>query len=102
MNSAMYILLLVAIVAANLPFLGKKLLWIFPLRKKNFSHRLFEWWVYFILVGIFAYILESTTSPAHKQDWTFWVVTICLFAVFAFPGFIWRYFWKRKESVVDL
>jgi hypothetical protein len=27
----------------------------------------------------------------HPQGWEFYVITLALFAMFALPGFIWRY-----------
>ncbi len=97
MNTSLLILLLVAFVAANLPFFSRRLLWVFPLQRKHFGHYLFEWLVYFGLVGLFAYALEAGTSAVHTQGWIFYVVVLCLFAVCAFPGFVWRYFWHGKR-----
>lgn len=97
MNASMYILLAVATVAANLPFVSRRLLWIFPLQKKQFVHYLFEWLVCFGAVGIFAYALESATNSIHSQNWMFYITVLCLFSVAAFPGFVWRYFWHRKS-----
>ncbi|MDO5685828.1 MAG: DUF2818 family protein [Neisseria sp.] len=97
MTASMYILLAVALIAANLPFISRRLLWIFPLRRKHFGHHFFEWLVCFGLVGLFAYALEAGSSTVHAQGWAFYVVVLCLFAVCAFPGFVWRYFWRSKH-----
>lgn len=91
----MYLLIAVAVVAANLPFLGGRLLFVFPLRKKHFGHHFFEWSVFFAAIGLFAYLLEARLSAPHTQGWKFYVITLCLFAVCAFPGFVYRYFYRR-------
>ena len=46
--------------------------------------------------GGLAYLLESQVSPVHVQKWQFYVTTFSLFLVLAFPGFIARFFWKRR------
>ena len=48
-------------------------------------------------VGGLAYLLESQVSPVHVQKWQFYVTTFSLFLVLAFPGFIARFFWKRRR-----
>lgn len=95
MTISMYILLVLAFILANLPFLNNRLLCVFKLQNKQFAHCLFEWFVYFFLLGIIAYILESSISKVHSQNGIFFTVVLCMFAVFSFPGFVWKYLWKR-------
>lgn len=95
MDFSMYLLIIVAVVAANLPFFSGRLLCVFPLRKKHFGHHLFEWVVFFCAVGLFAYLLEARLRTPQEQGWKFYVITLCLFAVCAFPGFVYRYFYRR-------
>ena len=38
---------------------------------------------------------ESRAGPVYRQRWEFYAVTVCLFLVFAYPGFIYRYLWRR-------
>ena len=40
-------------------------------------------------------ILEAQAGQIAKQGWQFYAVTLLLFVVAAFPGFIWRYLWRR-------
>ncbi|MCP2040047.1 hypothetical protein L1281_000626 [Neisseria sp. HSC-16F19] len=97
MTAPMIILLLLAVILANLPFLSSRLLLALPLRRKHFGHQLFEWLLAYALVGAVAYVLESRAGPVHPQGVTFYVVTLIMFAVFAFPAFVWRYFWHGKH-----
>ncbi|MOA59103.1 hypothetical protein D3C78_1836410 [compost metagenome] len=50
----------------------------------------------YLLLGVLAQLLEGRYSPVHVQKWQFYVTTLALFLVFAFPGFIGRYFWKKR------
>ena len=50
-----------------------------------------------LAVGGLAYGLESQVSPVHVQKWQFYVTTLALFLVLAFPGFIARFFWRRRN-----
>ena len=87
----MYIAL--AFVAANLPWLSNRL---FFFRKvagdKGLRQYLFEWLVMYLVVGVIGMGIEdSLNGHLHAQGWEFYVVTLCMFAVFAIPGFIWRF-----------
>jgi hypothetical protein len=91
----MYVVLLVliALVAANLPWLSDKVFVFFPtpIHGKRAHIRLLEWLVYYFIVGLLAFGLEyKATGGTHSQDWEFYVITLCLFMVFALPGFIYR------------
>lgn len=87
----MYIAL--AFVAANLPWLSNRQ---FFFRKvagdKVLRQYLFEWLVMYLVVGVIGMGIEDGLNDhLHAQGWEFYVVTLCLFAVFAIPGFIWRF-----------
>lgn len=97
MSAPLIILLLLAFILANLPFLSQRLLLLLPVRRKHFGHQLFEWLLAYALVGAVAYVLESRAGPVHPQGLTFYVVTLIMFAVFAFPAFVWRYFWHGRH-----
>ena len=87
------LLVLVAFVAANLPWISDKLFGLVapPAQGKRQRLRWLEWLVYFVLVGLLALGLEyKATGGAHSQDWEFYVVALCLFLVFALPGFLYR------------
>lgn len=90
-------LLLLASVAANLPFVAERLLFVIPLkRQKNIAWHLFELVMLYFTVGGASMLLELKVAPLHSQNWEFYVVTGCLFLVFAFPGFTYRYLWRKR------
>lgn len=96
--SAWFIILLAAL-AANLPFLNERFLAFLPLARtsKPVWMRLIELILLYLLVGLIAYLLEGRVGRVHGQDWQFYVVTLCLFLVLAFPGFVMRYL-RRKQG----
>lgn len=95
--SAWFVILLAA-VAANLPFLNERFLAFVQLSRpvKPLWLRLVELLILYLVVGLIAYLLEGRIGRVHGQDWQFYVVTICLFLVLAFPGFVMRYL-RRKQ-----
>ncbi|CUA87023.1 Protein of unknown function (DUF2818) [Gulbenkiania indica] len=96
MNNSVALLLVVAFIAANLPFLTTRVAGMFDRGAKHFGWHLLELVVLFGLVGLLARFLEGRHTPVHPQNWQFYVTTFSLFLVFAFPGFVGRYFWKRR------
>ncbi|GAA5784907.1 membrane protein [Chitiniphilus shinanonensis] len=93
----LYVLYGLAVVAANLPFLTERICFaVQPSSgRKAFGWRALELAVLYLLVGALALALEQRLSPIHAQKWPFYVTTLCLFVVAAFPGFVWRYFWRK-------
>lgn len=90
-------LLIPTLVLANFPFLTKRLFGVIRLPRKTFFFEGLELLIYFILLGILAYGLERQTGQVHTQNWQFFVTVFSLFLVFAFPGFVFRYFWKTRK-----
>lgn len=87
------LLVLVALAAANLPWLSSKVFIFLPAPRQGKRNRIrwLEWAVYYFLVGLLAMGLEyKATGGTHTQDWEFYVTTLCLFLVFALPGFLFR------------
>ena len=93
----MYSLLLLAFLFANLPFLTQRIFGIWRVAKKHFGFHLLEWFAGFLITGLMAYVLESRSGSVHEQGWAFYVIVLCLYAVCAFPAFVWRYFWRTKH-----
>ena len=86
------------VVAANFPFLTESLLGVWRLKQadKPVYIRLLELvLLYFLVLGI-ARLLESNAGNAFSQGWQFYAVTVCLFLVLSFPGFIFRYLRRRS------
>lgn len=93
---AVWLLLGIAVIAANLPWLSERFLFfIMPADgQKKFWMRLVEWLLLAGFIGILAIGLErKATGGMHEQDWEFYAVGLFLFMVFAIPGFIWRHQW---------
>jgi hypothetical protein len=101
---ASWLVIAVALAAANLPFFNERLFGFVPLkpapageaRTKHFALRLLELIVLYFLVGLLARTLESRIGNVFVQAWEFYAVTACMFVVLAFPGFVLRYLRKRR------
>ena len=98
MNANNLIMLVIGILAANIPFLSERLFFVVAFKDgtKKFVWRLLEWIVLYFIVGGLAYLLESKLGTAQIQKWEFYAITFCLFLVFAYPGFVYRYFWRKR------
>ncbi len=90
-----WILLLVALLAANLPFFAERIFFVLAPAsgRKAFAWRLLELVVLYFVVGAVAYLLQKNLGEVAPQHWEFYAVTASLFLVFAFPGFIYKYLW---------
>lgn len=91
-------LILAVFAAANMPWLSDRFLLVFK-RDKSAWLRWLEWLVMYALAGGLSVGLEyKLTGTRHAQGWEFYVTTLCLFLVFALPGFIYHYDLKRLLS----
>jgi len=103
---ASWLVVAIALAAANLPFLTERVFGLVPLktnsagdgtlRTKSLPLRLLELIVLYFVVGFLARALESRIGGVFAQNWEFYAVTGCLFLVLAFPGFVFRYLRKRR------
>lgn len=94
LGNIIIVFLIVAFIAANLPWISERLFGLFPLKteKKSAWLCVMEWLVLYILVGLVAAGLEKKfSSEIYTQGWEFYASTLCLFLVFALPGFIYRF-----------
>ncbi|MDP2962182.1 MAG: DUF2818 family protein [Sulfurimicrobium sp.] len=90
-------ILLLALVASNMPFFSERILLIYPLKNgKHLALQLLELLVLYFIVGGVAMLLERQLTSRHSQNWEFYAITACLFLVFAFPGFTYRYLWRKR------
>lgn len=86
-----------ALVAANLPFLSQRLLGIVPLpHPKTLSVRLSELLVGYLVVGGIGMMLERRLGQIAPQGWEFYAITGALYLTLAFPGFVYRYLFRRR------
>lgn len=97
MSGSTGILLALALVSASLPFLSERVLFLRVPKSggKHLFWRVLELAALYFAVGSVAYLLEIKQGPAHRQGWEFYVISACLFLVFGFPGFVYRYLWRR-------
>lgn len=92
------LLILLALVAANLPFLSQRLLWLGPRRPaKSLGWRLLELLLLYLLVGLLGLGIEQHAGQRAPQGWEFYAVTAALFITLAFPGFVYRYLLRSRE-----
>ena len=94
LTAAIWTLILLAMLSANLPFLNQRLFALVPLRgldRKSFWLRLLEMTILYFLLGGLGYFLEAGLGNVFPQGWEFYAISACLFIVFAFPGFVFQY-----------
>jgi hypothetical protein len=96
---SVWLVVVVAFLAANLPFLNQRVLGLLPLRSgKPIALRAAELVVMYFVAGAVGLLLENHAGQIAPQGWEFYAVTGALFITFAFPGFIWRYLWKHRHG----
>lgn len=96
-SAAVTFLIVLALLAANLPFLNDRLLAVVPLKfPKNLAIRLLELVALYFVVGGIGLLLEQRQGRIAPQGWEFYAITAALFLTLAFPGFVWRYLFKRN------
>jgi hypothetical protein len=101
-DASAYLLLAFALVAANLPFVSEKILLVLNPRgaAKAFGWRVLELLLLYFAMGGLALVLEARAhGSVYQQGWAFYAATLCLFIVFAFPGFVYRQLWRRRSGV---
>ncbi len=91
-------LILLALVAANLPFINQRVLLLGPQRlSKPLVWRLGELVLLYFVVGGVGLALENHAGQIAPQGWEFYAVTGTMFVTLAFPGFVYRYLMHRKH-----
>lgn len=86
-----------ALLAANLAFINNRLLLVFRLKSpKNLAVRLIELVFWYFVVGGVALVLEQRAGQIAPQGWEFYAITGTLFITFSFPGFVFRYLFKHR------
>ncbi|MBM3350695.1 MAG: DUF2818 family protein [Betaproteobacteria bacterium] len=97
-----WLLLILLLFAANLPWFSHKLFYVLPLKRnglslanKHIGWCLLELVILYFMMGMVArYAEQSIYGQVATQGWEFYAVTACIFLVFAFPGFVYRTLWK--------
>lgn len=90
------LLLAAALLLANLPFVIRPTMFRSATGgSADFAVRLLEWFLCLILTGVLAWLLETRSAPLQQQHWQFYATAVCMYVVFAFPGFVYRYLWRK-------
>lgn len=98
-TAAVWTVLLLAVVGANLPFVNERILAFGPARHpKAVAWRLLELLVYAALVIGAGRWLEARAGQSQPQGWQFYAVMGCVFLTLAFPGFVWRYLRRHRHE----
>jgi hypothetical protein len=91
-----YTVMVLAVLAANAPFLSQRWALIGPRpARKGLGGRLLELVVAYFLVGALALSFENALGQIAPQTWEFYAVTATMFITLAFPGFVFRYLLKH-------
>jgi hypothetical protein len=105
-SASVWVVLLVALLAANLPFFSNRLFGAVPMPGGNkdgkpghkpLAARFAELVVLYFVSGGIGLLFESRAGQIAPQGWEFYAVTGALFVVLAFPGFTWRYLLKHRS-----
>lgn len=95
---SVWLVIVLAVVAANLPFLSQRLALVGPAgRAKSLVWRLAELVLLYFVVGGVGLALEQRAGQIAPQTWEFYATTAALFLVLAFPGFVYRYLLKHPD-----
>jgi hypothetical protein len=93
---SVWLVLMAAVLAANLPFVNQRWLGVVPRKApKTLGIHLLELLVCYGLVGAIGLSLEKADGQIYPQGWEFYATTAALFLTLAFPGFVYRYLYKR-------
>ena len=96
LSLSVWLVVLLAVVGANLPFINDRWFVVWPRQApKSLSLRLFELFLFYILLGGAALLLEPAAGQIYPQKWEFYATTGTLFLTLAFPGFVFKYLQRR-------
>ena len=99
---AAWLLIGIAFVTANLPFLSERVFGVFPFNRhgvpgtKSFRLRFGELIVGFLVSGTLGMTFESALGNRFSQTWAFYAITFALYLVLAYPAFVYRYLLRRS------
>lgn len=83
--------------AANLPFLNDKVLGLLKLRRSERKSGFIvcaELLVMYFIAGLLGFAFERALFNPFSLSWEFYAITLCIFLVLGFPGFVYRYLLK--------
>jgi Protein of unknown function (DUF2818) len=98
-SAAVWLVLLVALLAANAPYLSNRILFVGPKRHpKPFGWRALELALLAVLTLLLGFALESYQGQRQPQGWEFYAASLCLFITLSFPGFVWCYLRRGRHA----
>lgn len=102
MTASVWLVIVLALVAANLPFVNQRWFAVGPASRepgyrKALGWRLVELLALYAVVGVVAGLLEGRLSQRSPQGWEFYAITAALFLTLAFPGFTYQYLLRRPR-----
>ena len=96
-SAGVWLVLVVAVLAANLPFVNERLFAVGPRRDpKPLAWRLLELALACAATLALGFLIESRIGQRQDQGWEFYAALAFMFLTFAFPGFVWRYLRRRR------
>lgn len=104
---ASWLVVVLAIVGANLPFLSERLFGLIPVPSKStppikaFWWRLLELVALYAFVGVIGKLIEGRLGNVFPQTWEFYAIGAVAFLVLAYPGFAFRYLRKRRPQAAS-
>ncbi len=98
-SSAVWLVIVLALVAANLPFVSNRFFLLIPLKRppKSLWLRLAELVILYFVVGFIGLALENRIGQIYPQHWEFYAVSASMFLVLAFPGYVLRYMVRYRS-----
>ena len=101
-GASIWTVLVVALVAANLPYLSPRILLVGPRRDpKAAGWRVLEVVLLALITLAIGFGLESRLSQRSAQGWEFYAASLALFVTLGFPGFVWRYLRRGAHRAED-
>ena len=98
-TAAVWLLILLAFIAANVPFLNNRVFAVWQPKSLPVPPacwlRAVELLVLYVVVGTVGIAFERLIGNVFTQRWEFYAITLSLFVVMAFPGFVFRYLLRR-------
>lgn len=68
-----------------------------PKVQKSFIVRLLELLVFYALTGALGFALEFNMGNMFSQQWQFYAITLSLYLVMGYPGFVYRYLMRHPK-----
>jgi hypothetical protein len=102
---AVWSLIALALLSANLPFLNERVFMLFVWRHQGVPATKPFWLRLLELFGLYGGVVQvgracewALTERVWQQGWQFYVVTLCLFLILAFPGFVRCYLYRASAA----